>query len=287
MSAFRGGNCWADAAYLGSAYNPFTTESDPNSPNYAVQNLKLPGRHRRRAIARPPGVAQPARSHCVARLDRRGEFAGIDKFSRQALEIVTSPRAQEAFDISREDAGHSRFVRPHPGWPGLLAGAAAGRSRRHVRHRAVRRRVGYAPRQFCHAQKSLAAAGRSCVAALVADLHQRGLDRRVLVLVSGEFGRTPTINAQAGRDHWPGAFSVLFAGGGLRVGQVVGATDQRAMHPVTRPYSPGDVLATVYRFLGIDTEQEFFDRSGRPHAHLERRPADRRAGRIAVKHDCR
>jgi len=86
----------------------------------------------------------------------------------------------------------------------------------------------------------------------------------VLVLVTGEFGRTPLINPQAGRDHWPGAFSVLFSGGGLKVGQVVGATDSRGMYPVTRSYSPADVLATVYHFLAIDTRQEFHDHRGRP-----------------------
>jgi uncharacterized protein (DUF1501 family) len=102
------------------------------------------------------------------------------------------------------------------------------------------------------------------LAALVNDLYDRGLDRRVLVLVTGEFGRTPKINAHAGRDHWPGAFSVVFAGGGLRVGQVVGQTDSQAAYPLTQPYSPGDVLATVYRFLAIDPRQEFPDRSGRP-----------------------
>jgi hypothetical protein len=111
--------------------------------------------------------------------------------------------------------------------------------------------------------KSLPALDRA-LAALVSDLHERSLDRHVLVLVTGEFGRTPQINAQAGRDHWPGAFSVVFAGGGLRVGQVVGATDSRAMRPITRAYSPGDVLATVYNFLDIDTRREFVDRSGRP-----------------------
>jgi uncharacterized protein (DUF1501 family) len=102
------------------------------------------------------------------------------------------------------------------------------------------------------------------LATLIADLHERGLERRVLLLVSGEFGRTPKINPFAGRDHWPGAFSVLFAGGGLKVGQVIGETDETASRPVTRPYSPGDMLATVYHFLGIDTAREFLDRSGRP-----------------------
>jgi uncharacterized protein (DUF1501 family) len=102
------------------------------------------------------------------------------------------------------------------------------------------------------------------LATLVSDLHERGLDRRVLVLVTGEFGRTPKVNPQGGRDHWPGAFSVLFAGGGLRTGQVIGATDSQAMYPIRQAHSPGDVLATLYSFLGIDASQEFIDRSGRP-----------------------
>jgi hypothetical protein len=111
--------------------------------------------------------------------------------------------------------------------------------------------------------RSLPAVDRA-LAALVSDLHERGLDKRVLVLITGEFGRTPSINSRAGRDHWPGAFSVLFAGGGLKVGQVVGATDSHALRPITHPYSPGDILATVYRFLGIDPAREFHDLSGRP-----------------------
>jgi uncharacterized protein (DUF1501 family) len=102
------------------------------------------------------------------------------------------------------------------------------------------------------------------ISGLVTDLYRRGLDRQVLVLVYGEFGRTPKINPQAGRDHWPGAFSVLFSGGGLRVGQVVGATDTHAAYPTSDPFTPGDVLATMYTFLGINPAREFHDRSGRP-----------------------
>jgi hypothetical protein len=251
------------AAYLGAAYNPFTTESDPNSPTYAVQNLNLPlGMDARRLRDRRSLLRGLDRMR--ADVDNHGELAGIDKFSREAMEIVTSSRAQQAFDISREDAAtRDRYGRTQAGQGCLLARRlveagvtfvtvlSGGEWDTHVNNFSILK------------NKSLPAFDRA-LAALVSDLHERSLDRRVLVLVTGEFGRTPLINAQAGRDHWPGAFSVVFAGGGLRVGQVVGATDSRAMRPITRAYSPGDLLATVYNFLDIDTRREFVDRSGRP-----------------------
>jgi uncharacterized protein (DUF1501 family) len=102
------------------------------------------------------------------------------------------------------------------------------------------------------------------VSALIADLHERGLDERVLVNVMGEFGRTPKINKDGGRDHWPGAFCVLMAGGGLQMGQMIGTTDRSGAYPTSKPYSPGDILATIYQVLGIDWSKTFDDLSGRP-----------------------
>ena len=99
-------------------------------------------------------------------------------------------------------------------------------------------------------------------------LHDRGLSERVLVWCWGEFGRTPRVNRDAGRDHWPQAMSVLMAGGGLRPGVVVGATDRKGEQPVSRPLKPADVLATVYRQLGIDTAQTFAASGKRPVAVL-------------------
>jgi hypothetical protein len=251
------------SAYLGPAYNPFTIESDPNSANYAVRNLNFPaGMNASRLHDRRDLLRQLDRMR--GDVDRYGELAGLDKFSREALEMVTSTHAQEAFDLGREaTATRDRYGRTSAGQGCLLA-------RRLVEAGVTFVTVLSGGEWDTHSNnfstlknKSLPPVDRA-LAALVSDLHERGLDRRVLVLVSGEFGRTPKINAQAGRDHWPGAFSVLFAGGGLKVGQVIGATDRRAMYPITHPYSPGDVLATVYHFLGIDTRQEFHDRSGRP-----------------------
>jgi hypothetical protein len=102
------------------------------------------------------------------------------------------------------------------------------------------------------------------LAALVSDLHARGLDRDVAVLVWGEFGRTPRVNQYGGRDHWPSAGFALFACGGWRTGQVIGRTDERGERPVGKPYTPQNVLATVYRHLGIDPSATLTDFSGRP-----------------------
>jgi uncharacterized protein (DUF1501 family) len=102
------------------------------------------------------------------------------------------------------------------------------------------------------------------VTALIEDLHARGLDQKVLVLAWGEFGRTPRCGARGGRDHWPSSMSALLAGGGLRMGQAVGSTNARGERPQDRPLHPNDVLATVYRHLGIDHRRAFVNPQGRP-----------------------
>jgi len=251
------------SAYLGPAYNPFTIESDPNSPAYAVRNLKLPGGMSVARLEDRQGLLRHF-DHLRREADREAEFAAIDKFSHQALDMVTSTRAQQAFDLNREPAAmRDRYGRTSAAQGCLLARRlveagvtfvtvlSGGAWDTHVNNFSILK------------NNSLPLVDRA-LAALVSDLHERGLNRRVMVMIYGEFGRTPAINVQAGRDHWPGAFSVLFSGGGLRIGQVVGGTDSHGMHPITHAYSPGDVLATLYSFLGIDTGREFHDHSGRP-----------------------
>ena len=109
------------------------------------------------------------------------------------------------------------------------------------------------------------------ITALIEDLVERGLDKRVLVIATGEFGRTPKVNMGRaktplwpGRDHWPGAMSVLIAGGGLNMGQVIGQTNQKGEYPADRTLDPNDLVATVYRFLGINPEATLLDHRGRP-----------------------
>jgi hypothetical protein len=247
------------SAYLGPAFNPFTIGSDPNSPKYAVRDLRFPIGMNAARLQDRRGLLRG-----LDRLRRDADFSALDRFSREAIDIVTSSRAQDAFDLKREPTTtRDRYGRTSAGQGCLLA-------RRLVEAGATFVTVLSGGEWDTHADNFRTLKNRSlplvdrALAALVSDLYERGLDRHVLVLITGEFGRAPTINVQAGRDHWPGAFSVLFAGGGLTVGQVIGATDAHASQPITHPYSPGDVLATVYHFLGIDTQAEFHDRSGRP-----------------------
>lgn len=250
------------AAYLGAAYNPFTTESDPNARDYAVRNLTFPGGlDAERLDDRRGLLAQLDRLR--RDVDRHGQMAGLDKFSLAAVDMVTNARAQEAFDIAREaPAVRDRYGRTPGGQACLLA-------RRLVEAGVTFVTVLPGGQWDTHANNFVTLKNNSlpmldrALSALVGELYERGLDRRVLVMVSGEFGRTPTINPSAGRDHWPGAATVLFAGGGIRAGQVIGATDRKAAAPVTHPYSPGDVLATAYRVLGIDPRQTFVDGVGR------------------------
>jgi uncharacterized protein (DUF1501 family) len=109
------------------------------------------------------------------------------------------------------------------------------------------------------------------VASLVSDLYGRGLDRDVLLVAMGEFGRTPRVNRTAGRDHWGNVMSVLVSGGGLRVGQAIGASNSKGEVPAERPYRPENVLAVIYRHLGIDASATFNDLAGRPRHLLEMR----------------
>ena len=109
------------------------------------------------------------------------------------------------------------------------------------------------------------------LAALIGELYERGLDRHVLLIAMGEFGRTPRINRAAGRDHWPSVMSAVLSGGGLPVGQVVGSSTARGEIPKDNPYRPENMLAMVYRHLGIDPAMTFPDYQGRPQYLLEHR----------------
>jgi len=251
------------AAYLGAAYNPFSPESDPNSDRYEVRNLQLPGRidrgrfeGRRNLLADLDGLRRD--------LDTEGTMAGLDRFYAEALAMVTSDQARAAFDIKREDpALRAAYGRNDLGQSCLLARRLVEAGVTFVSVMAAQNWDTHA-NNFNDLKTRLLPAYDQAVAALVTDLDRRGLSRRVLVLALGEFGRTPRINKDAGRDHWPGAMSVLFAGGGLRMGQVVGATDAHAESPTSRPFSPASVLATVYHVLGIDIHETFHDTTQRP-----------------------
>lgn len=256
------GQAFSFAAYLGAACNPFTTDVEPNADDYAMPSLHLPAQVRQERVFHRSDLLHDL-GELRRKVDMASQFNALDRFQRQAMEMVTSPRVAEAFDISQEsDEMRDRYGRTRMGQNCLLA------------RRLVEAGVSYVSclsgggwdthvDNFRPQKEVLLPRLDRAISALVSDLHERGLDKRVLVNVMGEFGRTPRINKDAGRDHWPGTFCALFAGGGLKMGQMIGATDAHAAFPTSNPYSPGDVLATIYHVLGINHRVEFPDGAGR------------------------
>ncbi len=253
------------AAYLGTSYNPFQTGGDPNSPNFSVQNLKLPGgvtvaqlEDRRKLLA---GFDDLRRD-----IDRSGALDSLDRFQREAYELISGPRARRAFDLSKEDPRvRDRYGRHQWGQSCLLARrlVEAGVTFVTVHTGGWDHHAAIAP-----AMKRVLPILDRAIAGLVTDLSQRGLYERVAVCVCGEFGRTPRVNAQGGRDHWGASGFCLLGGGGLKTGLAVGSTTAKGERPRDRPVRPEDMLATLYHVLGIDTTRTFIDRSGRPHPIL-------------------
>ena len=251
------------AAYLGASYNPFSPDSNPNDNGFQVRNMKLPGNLTVNRLERRQQLL--GQVDTIRRdIDTKGDIVGLDKFYRDAFEMVTNEKALRAFDIHKEDPRlREKYGRNDLGQSCLLA------------RRLVESGVTYVTVQagggwdthgnnFAELKNRLLPAFDRAVAALVDDLYVRGLQDEVLVMAMGEFGRTPRINPQAGRDHWPGAMSVLFAGGGLQMGQAIGTTDSKAEYPTSKPYTPGCVLSTMYHTLGIDHHHVFYDQGRRP-----------------------
>lgn len=276
-------------AYVGDAYGPFVVSGDPNSPTFSVPNLGLENAAEVARLDRRVSLRQRL-DDLQRAVDQRLEMEALDSFEAQAMQLLTSPEAKVAFDLSREDdRTRDRYGRNEWGQQLLmarrlveagvevvttsLAGPLCGRVNNWDDH-AVNHHV-------FDALRFRADAYDQAVAALIEDVHERGLADRVLVVVTGEFGRTPKIeyqpstgagNASApagtkqpGRDHWPRAFSNIWAGGGTVPGQVVGATDSRGSDVVERRCSAHDFLATIYHHLGIDSSHVTIqDFNGRP-----------------------
>lgn len=275
------------AAYLGPAYMPFNVVGDPSAPNFSVPNV---------APIQAQAERIGDRTRLLASLDRIEReidasrlMESMDKFEQRAVSMLTSGRAKNAFDLSQEsDAVRDRYGRHCWGQRALMARrlVEAGVSfvtvimenpyQSGVAHlkQGVYNWDSHAVN--CHIWDDLQARlpiYDQAVTALIEDVYQRGLDKRTLILVTGEFGRTPRIEhsigtqtgaMQPGRDHWPQAMSLIMAGGGMRTGQVVGSTNSKGEHPADRPLTPNDLWATVYRHLGIDYDDSFPDHRGRP-----------------------
>ena len=251
--------------YLGGAFDPFYVHDDPAGDKFRVPNLQLVDgltsdrlRDRKSLLDEVDKVQREFTSNRAAE--------SIDHFTRSAFEVVSGPRAREAFDLSREQERTRQHYGMHRwGQSCLLA-------RRLVEAGVPFVTVNFDPHSYSFDMHSNVAGGMrsagprmdSAISALVEELYSRGLDKKVLLIVWGEFGRTPKINKSSGRDHWGPVMSVLLSGGGLRVGQVIGSSTSKGEVPKDRPLSPYDVLATMYRHLGIDPRMTFLDHAGRP-----------------------
>ena len=258
--------------YLGTEHNPFETDGDPNADNYKVANLgEIGGLTIDRLGDRRSLNAGLDRIRREA--DRSGLLESISRFDQQAFDLVTSAGAREAFQIQSETPEtRERYGRNSWGQSVLLARRLVeagstivtchfGGWDTHWNHQASMEQ--YLPKVD------------KAVSSLLIDLDQRGLLGKVMVVVCGEFGRTPKMNdggnggapmsqGTPGRDHWGNALSVLIAGGGLKGGQVIGSTNRLGEVPAERPLRPGDLHHTLFHVLGVDPDVSFPNHAGRP-----------------------
>ena len=264
------------AAYLGRQYDPYVVL------NKRTGNGKDPGQDRDfRAgnLDLTAGLTLSSisnRRELLARLDRMrrevdasGMMGAMDHFHQSAFEMMTGSRARNAFDLEQEDVRtRERYGPTRPGQTALLARrlVEAGVTFVTVVDPGVglsssgwdlHRRLEWGMNTACPRMDS-------AVTALIEDLYDRGLDKKVLLVVWGEFGRTPRINKDAGRDHWGELQSVLVAGGGFRCGQVIGSSTSKGEVPKDRRLWPYDMVATIYHHLGINPHQTFNNLAGRP-----------------------
>ena len=253
--------------FLGGEHAPFIVGGSPNSDSFRVHDVVLPaglaeGRMQARRDLRL-ALDRMKRSNDRAVEDPAVEF---DRFYEQGFDLVSSAKAQEAFDIRREDPKvRERYGRNDMGQRFLLARrlVEVGVSWVTVNWGGWDHHGGIEAAYRGDQLKTLDQAAT----ALISDLHERGLLDSTLVLLLGEFGRTPKINPGGGRDHWPHAMSVLMAGAGIPGGQIVGATDAKGYYASENVYKPEDFAASIYTKMGIDPHQTLYTNTGKP-VHL-------------------
>jgi hypothetical protein len=247
--------------FYGAEHAPFVIESDPVQPDFEVKDLRLLDSVkadrmslRRRLLA---GVEK------IERQRASGRAEAMSTYYEKAYELITSPEAKKAFDINAEP----EKVRAEYGHTSLGQSALLARRLVESGCRFVGIDHGSWDTHFTcfpSLENDLIPHADRAFAALVCDLEERGLLESTLVVMLGEMGRTPRVNADAGRDHWSLAQSVLFAGGGVKPGQIIGATDKQAAAPTEHPVSVEDLLHTMLTLLGIDTGKTYYTPLGRP-----------------------
>jgi hypothetical protein len=265
--------------FLGSAYGPLQVARDPNAPDFHLGELELPGEI---SLARLENRESLLRTvdRQLAKHETTASGTGIDAYTTQAFDLLRSPQVRKAFDLAREDPRlRDRYGRTKHGQSLLLA--------RRLVEAGVRFVCAFDHEtngmdnwdthndNFGRLKNSLLPPIDQGYGALVTDLAQRGLLESTLVIAMGEFGRTPRLNNQAGRDHWPYCYSALLAGGGVTGGAIYGSSDKLGAYPDTDGVTPGDLAATIFWRFGLDPMRELRDLNGRPYRLAEGAPLAR------------
>lgn len=248
------------SAWLGGRYESFKC-GDPNAADFKVRDLSQPATVTPQVLERRQSLLQ-AVDTLSAKIQENDQIATYDEFGQKAAEMVLSPKAQASFDLTREEEKlRDEYGRTEFGQSCLMARRLVENGVRFVT-------VSYSG--WDHHKKIFESLDKKLpdfdkgFAALLRDLDQRGLLSETLVLCMGEFGRSPKVNKDAGRDHWGRAASLIFAGAGVQRGQIIGATDKNGAFVTERPVRPADVCWTVYDALGIDPTKDLHTPEGRP-----------------------
>jgi uncharacterized protein (DUF1501 family) len=252
------------ASFLGGEYDPMCIP-DPSRPGFEVTDLSLPKTVSQAAVESRSSFLRAVDRQYRA-LDQTAEHANLDAYTAQAWKMILTPAVRDAFDMSKEsEKTKERYGKDSVGQSALLARRLVEAGSRFVTA------AGYHGNSWdTHSDNDkghkdrLAPTLDRTLTALVEDLDERGLLSTTLVVAMGEFGRTPIINPALGRDHWPNCWSLALAGAGIKVGQVVGASDERGYNVAERVVTMGDLYATIYKTLGIDWTKEYMSPIGRP-----------------------
>jgi hypothetical protein len=253
-----------EAAFLGGEYDGMILP-DPSKPDFRVPDLSLPKSVSAEAIEDRRTLLKIVDRYYREK-EEIAEFAQMDAFQAQALKMILSPNVKKAFDLSQEsEKTKDRYGRHRVGQSALLARRLVESGCRFVTA------AGYKTGQWDthqanekHLRNELAPLLDQSLSALLEDLAQRGMLESTVVMASGEFGRTPVINPNGGRDHWPDCWSLVLGGGGIQGGKVIGSSDKDGAYVDQNPVSLGDLYATFYKALGIDWTKTYMSPIGRP-----------------------
>jgi hypothetical protein len=284
------GTVWpgVNAGFLGARYDPLFVMADYDKWKQEVSNYQS-RKFRTPALEMPAGVTTDrldtrrkmlsALEGAVRSAEKDATVGLLDHYRSQALDLITSPQAQRAFNLDLETASvRDRYGRHIFGEGCLLArrlvqaGVKLATVYWHVDGNTSSPSWDTHESHYKHLKERLMSPCDRAYSALLEDLHRQGMLEDTLVVWMGEFGRTPQINGAGGRDHWGALQSIVMAGGGVKGGQVYGKSDKIAAYPEENPVSPGDIAATIYQQLGLDLEANIVDQTGRPHPLVRGEP---------------